>query len=393
VASKAQVKKLANSKRSADTFHAYHMAVTNRGTVYYKIVSMNGKYRGYIYGGKSDTAFAGGIKAASTTTVATTPTTKTYYLANPGTTNTIWTAPKYTQYKASKVINSTKAFANDQFTVDSAATKTREGSLYYHVTSTTNKDITGWIYAKALQTTPNSQAVASKGITVNYIDQTTGKAVKSGVVVTTTVGTVVANGAIATEQATDLNATIAKSGNLPAGYTLVSKSPVAATDSTTAAGNKFGDTVNVTVAPNAAAGITVSALNGVDATTGTTTNLLADANLASDASTTTTKAAANFLANYTAPKDSVAAQSDLNSALSSAKLDAIYVPKTTTTTGDTSTTTQDTDANGNKLFTKYTLNTQSLPTSAVFGGNVTLYYTSAGVFAQTNGSSSMTEVK
>lgn len=385
VASKATMAKLASSKKSADYFRAYGVKTTNRGSVYYKVVTMDGKYRGYVYGGKSDTTFAGGIKSASTTTTATTPATKTYYLAKPGTTNTPWTAPKYTQYKASKVINSTEALASDQFVVDSAATKTREGSLYYHVTDQTNKSISGWIYAGALQTTPSNSALAKKGITVNYIDQTTGKAVKSGVIVTTDGATT--GGNITAAQATTLNGLIGNATNLPKGYTLVSTTPVTATDSTTAAGNKFGDTVNVTVAPNAAAGITVSALNGVNATTGETTNLLADANFASDA--TTTKAVANFLANYTGAKDSIASQSDLSAALTSAKLDAVFVPKMTTDT----TPVQATDANGNKLFTKYALNTQSLPTSAVFGGNVTLYYTATGTYAQTNGSSSMTEVK
>lgn len=387
VASKATMAKLASSKKSADYFRAYGVKTTNRGSVYYKVVTMDGKYRGYVYGGKSDTTFAGGIKSASTTTTATTPATKTYYLAKPGTTNTLWTTPKYTQYKASKVINSTEALASDQFVVDSAATKTREGSLYYHVTDQTNKSISGWIYAGALQTTPSNSALAKKGITVNYIDQTTGKAVKSGVIVTTDGAT--AGGDITADQATALNGLIGNATNLPKGYTLVSTTPVAATSSTTAAGNKFGDTVNVTVAPNAAAGITVSALNGVNATTGVTTNLLDAANFASDATTTTTKAAENFLANYTGAKDSISSQSDLSAALTSAKLDAVFVPQMTT--GETPA--QATDANGNKLFTKYALNTQLLPTSAVFGGNVTLYYTSTGTYAQTNGSSSMTEVK
>lgn len=143
VASKATMKKLAASKKSASYFRAYGQKTTNRGSVYYKIVSMDGKYRGYIYGGKTSGTFAGGISSANTTTTATTPSTKTYYLKNPGTANTLWSAPKYTQYKASKVINSTSALASDSFTVDSAVTKTKEGSLYYHVTDNSNTKITG----------------------------------------------------------------------------------------------------------------------------------------------------------------------------------------------------------------------------------------------------------
>ncbi|WP_435752223.1 hypothetical protein [Levilactobacillus brevis] len=81
VASKATMAKLASSKKSADYFRAYGVKTTNRGSVYYRVVSMDGKYRGYVYGGKSDTAFAGGIKSADTTTTATTPTkTAGYYL-------------------------------------------------------------------------------------------------------------------------------------------------------------------------------------------------------------------------------------------------------------------------------------------------------------------------
>src|SRR5699024_10601579 len=93
VASKATMKKLADSTKSASYFRAYGQKTTNRGSVYYRVVSMDGKYRGYIYGGKTAGTFAGGIASANTTTSATTPSTKTYYLKNPGTTNTLWTAP------------------------------------------------------------------------------------------------------------------------------------------------------------------------------------------------------------------------------------------------------------------------------------------------------------
>jgi len=47
VASTATMKKLATSKKSANYFRAYYQQVTNKGTVYYKVVSMDGKYRGY----------------------------------------------------------------------------------------------------------------------------------------------------------------------------------------------------------------------------------------------------------------------------------------------------------------------------------------------------------
>lgn len=184
VASKATMKKLAASKKSASFFRAYDQKTTNRGSVYYKIVSMDGKYRDYIYGGKTAGTFAGGISSTNTTTMATTPSTKTYYLKNPGTANTLWSSPKYTQYRASKAINSTTALASDSFTVDSAVTKTKEGFLYYHVTDNNNTKIASRIYAGALQTGENSAITSAKSITVSYVDNTTGKTVKSGVLIT-----------------------------------------------------------------------------------------------------------------------------------------------------------------------------------------------------------------
>jgi len=146
VASKATMKKMANSKKSADYFRAYRVAQTNRGTVYYKVVSMDGKYRGYIYGGKSTDTYAGGIQSAETTKTATMPTKTTgYHLANANK-NGLWTAPKNTQYKA-KSISLYSANKTDTFTVSKAETKTREGSLYYYVTDNQNSSIAGWIYA------------------------------------------------------------------------------------------------------------------------------------------------------------------------------------------------------------------------------------------------------
>lgn len=153
VASTRQVKKLAKSGYSKDYFRAYHMAVTNRGSVYYKIVSMNGKYRGYIYGGSAKGVLAAGIETVATTKSAAMPSR---------------TAPKNTQYKAHKVslYGSNK---HDTFTVSKAETKTREGTLYYYVTSTTDASIAGWIYAgKGYQNAGNT---SFGGLMVGEVDQ------------------------------------------------------------------------------------------------------------------------------------------------------------------------------------------------------------------------------
>lgn len=169
VASKSTMAALGNSNKSQNYFRAYQVATTNRGSVYYKIVSFDGKYRGWIYGGKSTTAFGGGINAANTMTSADKPATTSGYTLVDATKNTLWVNPSYSQYKAQKADMSGYT-AGDTFTVTDAATKTREGWLYYKVVDDKNANVTGWVYADGLKSTENS-------ITVNYVDLSTNKSV------------------------------------------------------------------------------------------------------------------------------------------------------------------------------------------------------------------------
>lgn len=163
VASKKTVAKLAASKKSNDTFYAYGTKTTNRGSVYYKIVTMDKKYRGYIYGGKTAGTFAGGIKTTDTLTTAATPARTTGYYLKDVSKNTLWTAPKNTDINAKKV-SLYGADKTSTFTVDQAATKTKEGSLYYHVTESGNPSISGWIYAgKGYDTTITDNAKQDLG--------------------------------------------------------------------------------------------------------------------------------------------------------------------------------------------------------------------------------------
>lgn len=240
IASKATVAKLASSKSSKDYFRAYRVLTTSKGSVYYKVVSFDGSVRGYIYGGKSTSAFAGGLKAASTTTASNlTDAEKNtqYYFAKPGTTNVTWNAPQYTQYKAKKMVKSTVDFGGDALKITAAQTKTREGSRYVYVEDATHPSLSGWIYAKALSTTKAVTYNNKTDINVNYIDAATGKTVKSGFVTvksdaTATGTTVTVNDALYT----NINS------GVPTGYSYSS------TDNNNALSSvKTGDTVTAYV--------------------------------------------------------------------------------------------------------------------------------------------------
>jgi hypothetical protein len=172
------MKTLATSKKSANYFRAYGQKVTNRGSVYYRVVTMDGKYRGYVYGGKTEGTFAGGVKAAETTTKATNPIKLQNYYLKDVSKNTLWTAPKYTQYKASKV-DLYGAQKTDAFKVDQAQTKTREGSLYYHVTDVNDSSISGWIYAgKGYDANATTQDLGGLSLTVSDAAATNDNSVK-----------------------------------------------------------------------------------------------------------------------------------------------------------------------------------------------------------------------
>lgn len=251
VASKATMKKLANSKKSADYFRAYRVAKTNKGSVYYKVVTMNGKYRGYIYGGKSTDAFAGGVKSADTLTSATMPTRTAGFRLTNAKKNTLWTAPNNTQYKAKKV-SMYGANATDTFTVSKAATKTREGSLYYYVTDEQNSAVAGWIYAgngyKDASTTTlgglttgvaEPDATNDNSVKVVYRDANSAQ-VGSATFVTTAAKTKAGDAVASNKNAAGKDLATFAANSLPSGYALKT-SPVSTSNAT------FGNTLYVDV--------------------------------------------------------------------------------------------------------------------------------------------------
>ncbi|MCL0318921.1 hypothetical protein [Apilactobacillus xinyiensis] len=170
VASKSDVKSVANSSRGY--FMAYGEAKTSKGVHYYKVVSFDHKYRGWVYAGSAK-------KVDSTTTATDTPKNNVVYLKN-NVSNTLWDAPKYSAFKTTKAANNNAAIANDQYKVDKAVKLNREGWTYYHVTNQANPNYTGWVWAGATaDAKPTDNFNAAKDIKVNFVYN--GSTVKSSV--------------------------------------------------------------------------------------------------------------------------------------------------------------------------------------------------------------------
>ncbi|ORN03540.1 S-layer protein [Lentilactobacillus parabuchneri] len=205
VATKTTLASLKNSKQGQKNFRAYRVATTNRGSVYYKVVSFDKTYRGWIYGGKSVTAFAGGIASFSTTTApaaaantsssassasintqgqttALTDAQKnaTYKITKAGTANdgtaTTYSYPAWTEYKKGRTVTDATPYANDTFKVTDQTTRTREGDLWVKIadTNATNgQKINGWIKYSALTATdqtPATTPVADNAVRVTFVD-------------------------------------------------------------------------------------------------------------------------------------------------------------------------------------------------------------------------------
>lgn len=179
IAGKGTLSSYGSSNSSQQYFRAYRVATTNRGSVYYKVVSFNGNLRGWIYGGKSTNTFGGGISTTNTMTQAGLPTiTKGYTLANAAK-NSLWVNPKWSQYKA-QAADMSGYKTGDTFTITGAATKTREGWLYYQVTDDNNSAVTGWVFAGGLTaptsttpttpTTPTTTPTKDNSVQINYLN-------------------------------------------------------------------------------------------------------------------------------------------------------------------------------------------------------------------------------
>lgn len=196
VASTSTLRSIANSGRSSQNVRAYRVAKTNRGLVYYKVVTFDGQHRGWIYGGRSKTSFRGGLKAYSTFkqgTVSSDMQNGTYKLANPGTGTATYVKPAWTQYKVGKKAADTSAYADSVYKIDEAGTRTKEGDQWVHIYAYEgNAGANGWILASQLKAAdsssssnngnnsqPTTNKIADNALRINFVDAATGAPVKS----------------------------------------------------------------------------------------------------------------------------------------------------------------------------------------------------------------------
>ncbi|MFT8391872.1 MAG: hypothetical protein ABF586_02220 [Sporolactobacillus sp.] len=137
-----------SGKGSTYYFRAYGYKVTHTGSVYYRVVTMNGKYRGYVYGGKKVGSFAGGVKKAKTTQPTTIPAIYKDHVVGIAIPGIVWNYPPYTQYKTKRLGQANVTIpTNVEFKVIKAVKRTREQDTYYYLKSQKSSVPSGWVSA------------------------------------------------------------------------------------------------------------------------------------------------------------------------------------------------------------------------------------------------------
>ncbi|TPR47819.1 hypothetical protein DY037_08075 [Apilactobacillus micheneri] len=153
VASKTTMKRLAKSNSPKNIFYVYEMAKTNNGLYYAKVVTLGGKYRGWIYAGKTNFANdltkidkGTGITAKNPLQYAKMPKHKTGYHV----TDSLWTTPNYSRINSKILDFNKKEYAKDTFKIESAVANT-QGWVYYYVVDEQHPKINGWVFHSSVK--------------------------------------------------------------------------------------------------------------------------------------------------------------------------------------------------------------------------------------------------
>ncbi|AWP47792.1 hypothetical protein CCS05_12790 (plasmid) [Levilactobacillus brevis] len=351
VATTTTAKRLAASKNGQNNVRAYRVATTNRGSVYYKVVTFDRAYRGWIYGGKATDKFAGGINSFATTTDAKIPSTlstssyytlaKTDATVNDGTTTT-YKAPAWSQYKVGRTMKDASAYKTNLLQVSKAAT-TRDGATWVYVTDVTNGKLTGWVKASALKS--STDVPASEGVTINYTDKATGKVVKSAVIPFKADNAALANPTM--NVWTDKNAANKLvHANMPAGYSVSANAW--GSEAAAKAATK-GSSLVFYVTENAKKAVTIN--NSLE--------------IGDDGATKTLVFSGKALTQWNAAKAAFAKDSTVTD-LQGKAIDSSVLKTALKNAGFDTITADD--------GTVYTLNTSVLPSNVAFGQNINLTY-------------------
>lgn len=323
IASTTTLKKLNQSKYGQDNWMAYRYTITDRGSVYYKVVSFDKTYRGWIYGGKAANKFAGGLSTYATLKATDTisDTNKgNFKFATPGKTNDgtslTYKDPMWTKMGSGRRIKDSTKYADDVLVITKQGTRSREGDEWVYVNDETNPKVSGWVMRKGL--TANDKISASQGVTINYLNMATDKTVGSAVI------KFVDNKSVVGNELNDgkMDVTEDDSGaydHIPAGFSLLSHN--AWVDMEKAEGVTKGGSATVYVLPN-------SKTTSVDVNFLPTANA---ANLSGNFWSSLTVdqqkayAAVNTLAKYQVNSGAVLSGATVKAMLQDAKLDSFDV--------------------------------------------------------------------
>ncbi len=343
VASTTTLNDLKDSNKGQKNWMAYQTVTTDRGSIYYKIVSFDKKYRGYVYAGSTKDNPKGGLvkfdtmkNVTETLSDSNKPTTDnpSFKFAKPGKENdnktVTYKAPAWTEMGVGRVITDSTPYADDTLVITKQGDRTREGDQWVYVEDETNSSVSGWILRSGL--TGNTATPAKDGVTVNYVDVNGNKTVKSIVVPFKDNDT-------ANDSKMNMTMDTTTNNNLPDGYGFSVKSNGSAwADDAAAKAATAGSSLTVFVAKNDTVNMTADSGYGI--VKGSLDQKIEYLKTAVDEKGNAIKGLNTVKVSGTEGVKVTA--SELTDAVTAAKLNTIYVPT----------------AEGAKTYYKYTFNAE-----------------------------------